>query len=143
MSPIDGVVTTHKLKEKLGQHVLKGDLIAKVHELKTVTAEIAVSEKEIADVAVGQKVLLKARAYPQRLFEGTVTSIAPTVNKLEKEGASGEKTILVTTQLDNAALLLKPEMTGTAKICCGDRRLLDLVTRRLSRYLRVEFWSWW
>ncbi|HXI83439.1 MAG TPA: efflux RND transporter periplasmic adaptor subunit [Verrucomicrobiae bacterium] len=143
VSPIDGVVTTHKLKEKLGQHVLKGDLIAKVHELKTVTAEIAVSEKEIADVAVGQKVLLKARAYPQRLFEGTVTSVAPTVNKLEKEGVGSEKTILVTTQLDNAALLLKPEMTGTAKICCGDRRLLDLVTRRLSRYLRVEFWSWW
>jgi len=143
VSPIAGVVTTHKLKEKLGQHVLKGELIAKIHELKTVTAEIAVSEKEIADITVGQKVRLKARAYPQRLFEGTVTSIAPTVNKLEKEGATGEKTILVTTQLDNAALLLKPEMTGTAKICCGDRRLLDLVTRRLSRYLRVEFWSWW
>jgi multidrug resistance efflux pump len=144
VSPIAGVITTHKLKGKLGQHVLKGDLLAKVHELKTVTAEIAVSEKEISDVRVGQKVLLKARAFPQQSFEGTVTSIAPTVSKpKEKELATTEKTILVTTQLDNASLLLKSEMTGTAKIFCGDRRIVDIVTRRLARYVRVEFWSWW
>src|SRR2546428_752559 len=54
-SPVSGVVTTRKLKEKIGQHVTKGDLIAKVHEFKTVTADIAVPEKEIADVKPGQK----------------------------------------------------------------------------------------
>ena len=31
---------------------------------------------------------------------------------------------------------------GNAKISCGDRRSMELVTRRLARYLRVEFWSW-
>jgi len=46
-------------------------------------------------------------------------------------------------QLDNPSLLLKSETTGNAKIYCGQRRLLDLVTRRLTRYLRVEFWSRW
>jgi hypothetical protein len=30
-----------------------------------------------------------------------------------------------------------------AKICCGQRRIIDLITRRLSRTFRVEFWSWW
>jgi hypothetical protein len=40
-------------------------------------------------------------------------------------------------------LLLKPEMTGNAKVSCGSRRLVDLLTRRLARYIRVEFWSWW
>ncbi len=34
-------------------------------------------------------------------------------------------------------------MTGTAKIHCGERRTITLFTRRLVRYLRVEFWSWW
>ena len=51
--------------------------------------------------------------------------------------------MLVTTQLDNAAGLLKPEMTGNAKIYCGKQRAIDLLTRRIVRYLRVEFWSWW
>ncbi len=40
-------------------------------------------------------------------------------------------------------LLLKPQMTGTAKIHCGERRVIALLSRRLVRYLRVEFWSWW
>ena len=42
-----------------------------------------------------------------------------------------------------ASHLLKPEMTGKAKIYCGDRSIFDLITRRLARTVRVEFWSWW
>ncbi len=49
----------------------------------------------------------------------------------------------MTTEIDNAALLLKSQMTGNAKIYGGERRLFDLMTRRLARYIRVEFWSWW
>ena len=140
-SPITGIITTHKLKERVGRSVKKGDLIAEVQEMNTVTAEIAIPEKEIADVKLGQKLILKARAYPQSSFEGTVTSIAPIATA--PEDLRAERTVLVVTQLDNASGLLKPEMTGNAKIYCGEQRLLDLVTRRLVRFLRVEFWSWW
>ena len=140
-SPIAGIITTHKLKDILGQAVKKGDLIAKVHEMKTVVVEIAIPEKEIADVKVGYKVVLKAQAYPQTQFEGSVAAIAPVATKPEDWKA--ERTILVTTQLDNSSQLLKPEMTGHAKIYCGRQRLIDLVGRRLVRYIRVEFWSWW
>jgi multidrug resistance efflux pump len=141
VSPISGVITTAKLKEKIGQHVRKGDLIAQVHELKTVRVEIPISEREIADVKLGHRVVLKARAYPGNSFSGKVTAIAPVAAK-EDEGRGG-KTILVTTQIDNSSLLLKPEMTGNAKISSGKRSIFDLLTRRLARYIRVEFWSWW
>lgn len=141
VSPVSGVITTHDLKEKIGLHVKKGDLIAEVHELKTVKAEIAVPEKEFADVRAGQKVRLKARAYSGLSFEGTVTSIAPVATKGKEQWEP--RTISVTTEMENPSLLLKPEMTGNAKIFCGQRRLLDLLTRRVARYIRVEFWSWW
>lgn len=140
VSPISGVVTTPKLKEKIGQYVRRGDLIAQVYDLKTVRAEIPVSESEIADVQVGQRIILKSRAYPQKSFYGRVTSIAPVATHDERRG---EKTILVTTQVDNPSLLLKPEMTGNAKVFCGKRRIVDLITRRFVRFIRVEFWSWW
>ncbi|MEW6305960.1 MAG: efflux RND transporter periplasmic adaptor subunit, partial [Verrucomicrobiota bacterium] len=140
-SPASGIITTHKPKEIIGQHVNKGDLIAKVHEMQTVTAEISVSEKDISEVRVGQSVVLKCRAYPGRSFNGTVVSIAPIATKSEDWRA--ERTVLVTTQLENDALLLKPEMSGNAKIYCGERRVFDLLTRRIARFLRVEFWSWW
>ncbi len=141
MSPVSGVMTTHNLKEKVGQHVKKGDLIAEVHELKTVKAEMVIPEKEIADVQVGQDVLLKVRAYPNLSFEGKVASIAPIATKAEEKWQ--QRTVLVTTELRNDSMLLKPEMTGNAKIFCGKRRIFDLITRRLARYIRVEFWSWW
>ncbi len=136
-----GVITTHKLREKVGQRVEKGDLIAEVHDLKSVTAEIAVPEKEISEVEVGQKVVLKVRAYPQTALVGKVTSIAPAVTKDDERKV--ERTIRVTTQIDNPSLLLKPGMTGNAKIYTGERRIVDIMTRRLARYVRVEFWSWW
>ena len=92
-------------------------------------------------------------AYPEQTFYGTVTSIAttatgsvdgtaPPVPSPPEEGG-GPKAVLVTSRVDNHALTLKPEMTGKAKIYCGPRRLIDLMTRRLARYVRVEFWSWW
>jgi putative peptide zinc metalloprotease protein len=144
VSPIAGVITTPKLKERIGEHVAKGDLITKVHDLRTVLAEISVSEKEISDVRVGQPVILKARAFPQQSFAGKVTAVAPTVSPTQEwKTATGAKTVTVRTQIDNPQLLLKTDMTGTAKVYCGKRRALDLLTRRLARYIRVEFWSWW
>src|SRR6202040_834553 len=81
VSPASGIVTTpaRQLKEMRYQLVHKGDLIAEVHDFKTITAEIAVSEKEIADVRSGQAVALKVRADPERVVPGKVTDIAPTV----------------------------------------------------------------
>jgi putative peptide zinc metalloprotease protein len=140
-SPIAGVITTPRPREKTGQHMKKGDLVVEVQELTTITAEIAVSEKEIGDVKVGQQVTLKARAFPEETFSGTVTSIAPAV--LKEEPVAREKVVRVMTETDNRTFRLKPDMTGNAKISCGQRRILDLLTRRVARYVRVEFWSWW
>ena len=156
LSPASGVVTTptRQLAELAGQLIQKGDVIAKVHELKTVTVETAISEKEIADVKLGQTVAVKLRAHPAQIFLGKVTAIAVTaygagsitktsVEAIPPPSAQVSKPILVTTEIDNEEELLKPGMTGMAKIYCGERRMIDLVTRRLSRTFRVEFWSWW
>jgi multidrug resistance efflux pump len=157
VSLASGVVTTPalQLKELEHQLVRKGDLIARIHDFQTITALISVSEKEIADVRIGQTVRLKARAYPEMLFDGKVTGIATTA---QAGGAAATaaatlnpapsvrtspNSILVTTQIDNHAGFLKPGMTGIAKISGGDHRLFDLVKRRLSRTVSVEFWSWW
>jgi multidrug resistance efflux pump len=158
-SPVDGIVATPELelKELVGQVVQKGALIAKVFELQKITVQIAVPENEIPDVQVGQKVVLKVRAYPDETFTGAVTSIAtnafaptssgenglPLPTPTTSSGSSAPRTILVTTEINNHSLLLKPGMTGHAKISCGRRRLIDLIKRRLARTVKVQFWSWW
>ena len=140
-SPISGVVTTPKPDEKVGQKIGKGELIMEVYDTSTVKVETFIPEKEIGDVRMGQKISLKARAYPDKLFSGTVTAIAPMAMKDKSE--LNRKVVRVITEIDNKSLLLKPEMTGHAKIYCGKKNIFDLLTRRLIRYFRVEFWSWW
>jgi putative peptide zinc metalloprotease protein len=141
LSPSSGVIATPNLKERRGERVSRGDLIANVYDQSTVVAEIMISEKEIADVQVGQTVLVKARAYPDKTFTSRITAVAPVA--VEDPGGLEGRMIRVTAAIDNRSRLLKPEMTGTAKIYGGTGRVFELVTRRFARYVRVEFWSWW
>ena len=157
VSPATGVVATpaRELKEMQGQFVAKGALIAKVYAVKTVTGQIVITEKEIGDVQVGQRVALKSRAYPDMVFRGTVTTIAtaadgissgdaePSAGRTVSTASTGVRNFVVTTQIDNRSGFLKPGMTGLAKVLGDDRRLIDLVTRRLGHTFKVEFWSWW
>jgi putative peptide zinc metalloprotease protein len=156
VSPTTGIVATpsRQLTAMVGQLVSRGALIAKVYGINTVAAQIVVSEKEIADVRVVQPVALRVRAYPDVAFHGTVTAVAtegtptPGAEATAAGGSAGSgagpgRTFLVTTQIDNHSLLLKPGMTGQGKIYGGQRRIIGLITRRLARTFKVEFWSWW
>jgi putative peptide zinc metalloprotease protein len=141
ISPIPGIVVTHRLKERIGTNLKVGDLFAEVNDVRKVSAEILIPEKEIAEVHLGQPIALKARAHLEPTFQGRVTAISPVAAKAET--GVPERSFLVVTELDNKDRLLKPEMTGNAKIYCGERRLYELVFRRLISFVRVEFWSWW
>jgi multidrug resistance efflux pump len=152
-SPSEGVVATPALElhDLLNRRVQPGDLIAKVYDERTLTAEIEVSEQDVADVRVGQPVALRARAQPGVTFRGTVQAIAvaaqpATASAVSSSGGSSATTVarrvLVTTLIDNRELLLRPEMTGQAKIVCGRQSVAGLIGRRLARTFKVEFWSW-
>jgi multidrug resistance efflux pump len=158
LSPATGVVATpsRELHALRGQHVNKGDLIAKVYTVKTVTAQMSVGEKELADVHVGLPVLLRARAYPDVVFHGTVTAIATAAEGMSSNtspvsgstppgttpAAGAGNAFVVTTEIDNSAGVLKPGMTGLAKISDGRRRVADVLWQRVERTLKVEVWSW-
>ncbi|MGD8869930.1 MAG: efflux RND transporter periplasmic adaptor subunit, partial [Gemmatimonadales bacterium] len=121
-----GVIVTPKLKSKLGEYVEPGDLVAEVHAVDVVLAEIAVSERDIGEVHVGQRGVLRFRAYPDHSFEGTVSAIAPAA-EVDPSGRGG-RIVKVKIELENSDGLLKPEMTGYARIYCGKRRALDILT---------------
>jgi len=152
-SPVVGVVATpsRQLHAMVRQLVPRGGLIAKVYDFETMTAQVMIPEKEIAAVRVDQRVELRVRAQPNVTFHGKVTAIAIAADgTAPMAGATStptstdrSQTFIVTTQLDNSSLLLKPGMTGQAKIFCGPRRIVEVITRRLARTLKVEVWSWW
>jgi multidrug resistance efflux pump len=156
-SPITGIVATpsRQLESLKGAQVTRGALIAKIYDFSTVEAQLTVPEREIADVQAGQEVVLRTRAYPNELFHGTVVSIgtsatgttsqpaeAPPATTTTSRGVPGGA-FTVTTRIQNRSLLLRPGMTGQAKILGRRASVAALIERRLARTFKVEIWSWW
>jgi multidrug resistance efflux pump len=137
-SPIDGVITTHFLKQKEKSFLQQGDMICEVANTKKILTEIPVPEKEVGDVRVGFPVKLKANAFPTKEFDGLVTQISDKADIRDMN----VRVVVVRSEINNPDLLLKPEMTGYAKIYCGKRTIGELLTRRMIRFIRTEFWSW-
>src|SRR5207244_4269888 len=76
-SPLKGVITTPRLKEKIGQYLKEGDLICTVDDWSTLEAEIVLDEQELPRVQAGFPVEMKVRALPFRSFHAEVARIAP------------------------------------------------------------------
>jgi hypothetical protein len=73
---------------------------------------------------------------------GSTPSSASTANSSAAAAAVAPRRVLVTTSIDNRDLLLRPEMTGQAKIVCGRRSVAGLIARRLARTFKVDLWAW-
>ncbi len=147
-SPVPGVVTTPRLREKVGQYFKEGELICTVEEPAVLEVEITVSEQELARVRLGQPVELKVRALPFETFHAEVSRIAPSALRpgAETVGAGhtpdpqAQANVTVYCQLDNAGGALRPGMTGYARIYCGPQPVGWILLERTLRYFRTEFW---
>jgi putative peptide zinc metalloprotease protein len=127
-SPIRGVVTSISYD---------GNLLS-IANLDTMRVLIQVSEKNLEVLKQGLLVKLKVRSYPFLSFWGKVTKIS------QMADVGGPKKIFpVTCKIENKDYLLKPGMSGYAKVYCGKRSIFNLLTRKIVNYLRVEVWSWW
>ena len=136
-SPIEGVVATSYLHNRIGDFLEKGDVFCDIVSEGTVIVEMPVPEKEIGDVRLGLPITIKVRGYPKRWYEAHVRNIAPVA------AISGlQRTVIVQGELNNPDGSLKAGMTGVGKILCGRRTVFDIATRRAIRWLRTEFWEY-
>jgi multidrug resistance efflux pump len=136
-SPIDGVIATSYLHNKIGDFLDKGDMFCEIVSEGTVVVEMPVPEKEIGDVQLGLPITIKVRGYPRRWYEAHVKNIAPVA---AENGL--ERTLIVQGELKNLDGSLKAGMTGVGKILCGKRTIFEIATRRAIRWLRTEFWEY-
>lgn len=134
-SPINGTIVTRFLKERRDEYVEVGDVICELINHRMMLVEMAVPEREVGDVDIGFPVKFKVQGFPSRSFQGNVTAIAPIASTYE-----GHSVVRVRSQLINVFDMLKPGMTGSARIYCGSRTAGALMLRRIIRYIRIEFW---
>ncbi len=89
--------------------------ILTLHEIETVRILIEVVEKDVPLIQVGQKADVRAEAYPERIFEGTVTRIVQALNR-------ATRTMTVEVDLPNKDHVLKGGMFARVEVLVGSHR---------------------
>lgn len=135
-APISGTIVTPFTERLLNEHLMPGTELLRIVNVDRVTAELSVPENEMTDVRLGSPVHLKVRSYPAEEYVGRVDFIAPIA-----ETVNAQRYVKVRTELDNQDQKLKAEMTGVAKVHSGQRLIIQLMGRRIVRWIRTEFWD--
>lgn len=132
-TPVDGMISTARLRQQLGKYFNEGDLICVVENPNELEAEILVSEQEATRVRAGQTVQLHPRATVFRTLDARVHRVAPAATTQPVQSV-----VSVYCRISDGEL--RPEMTGYARISCGKRAAGAVAGEQVMRLLRTEFW---
>ena len=124
-SPVTGMVLTGDLQRAEGSPVNRGQTLFEVAPLKQMEVEVAIPEKDIAQVPKNGLVTVRFAAYQERAWEKHLQRIEPRAQI--KNNANVFIGIL---EFDNPKGLLHPGMRGKAKIHAGTRMLGRLMFRK-------------
>ncbi len=109
-APASGIVTAKNTLE--GMRFMPGEMLYQITDLSRVWVVADVFEQDIGLLATGAKARVHINAYPDKVFEGTVTYVYPTLN-------AQTRTIPVRVELPNPDLLLKPAMFAQVELAVG------------------------
>jgi biotin carboxyl carrier protein len=127
-SPVGGVVV--RLATGEGE-------VCRIARLDSVRCVLDVDEAYAPEVDSGQAVILKIPSAPFASYHGLVVRRSPV-----GDSTAGPSVFRAVAAFHNSGDLAAG-MSGYAKITAGHRTLASRVIRRVMRFIRIEFWSWW
>jgi len=139
-SPVAGTLSTPYVDQKVGQYLKKGDLFAVVEESDPMQAEVRVPEEDASELRGDARIKVVVWTYPGRTFEGRVLLMAPIVS--DQSLAERWRVVRVLTEVPNPDGLLRPAMTGYAKIATSWRPVGLVLCWPTLRWLLVQVWYW-
>ena len=104
-----------------------------LHDINTVRVLIEVVERDIPLVKVGQKAALRAEAYPDYVFAGTVTRVVQALNR-------ATRTMTVEIDLSNKDRRLKGGMFARVEVMVGTHhQALQIPIDAVSRLENIQY----
>jgi RND family efflux transporter MFP subunit len=136
-APFDGIVVTGDLSQALGSPVEQGKVLFEVAPLDAYRVILNVDERDVAEVAPGQRGELALSGMPYERLPFTVRNVTPV-----STAQDGRNFFRVEAQLDTASVRLRPGMEGVGKIEVGERRVLWAWTHSFTDWVQLALWRW-
>lgn len=154
-----GTVLTRDLDRQVGRLLKPNDLLCEIGSLNPMRIKVPLNEKQVRYVKKGQRVELKATAYPDKLIHGVIAEdpimfFAGEVPKSFSSHRSGdvptftdahgrevplERTFEAVVEVDNPEGLLRPGMTGRGKIFAGKKPWGQLVLQSVLDLISLDY----
>ncbi|MDP3621165.1 MAG: efflux RND transporter periplasmic adaptor subunit [Polynucleobacter sp.] len=129
-SPIAGVVI--KRNTEPGAFVNAGDVVASLADPKALWFLGNVFEKDIRMLSIGQQLILKTEAYPDREFIAQANYISPSIDP-------ETRALLIRADINNADGLLRPDMFMSAKLMVGKGLALVVPQSAIVRIREMRY----
>jgi len=137
LSPMNGIIVSGDLTQKLGAPVSRGEVIFEIARLDDFRVMIDVSEYDLAPVEPGQTGTLVLNAVPGKplaIEVNTISSVSSPENS--------ENSFRVVAQVATVPPQARPGMEGIAKIETGEASLAWIWFRSTVRRLQLFAWRW-
>lgn len=100
-APFDGVLGVRQIS--VGALVTPGSVVTTLDDLSVIKVDFDIAESHLASVAIGQLIRATSVAYPGKVFEGQITSIASRVNP-------STRSVQIRANIKNEDIKLRPGM---------------------------------
>jgi membrane fusion protein (multidrug efflux system) len=114
-APFDGRLGIRQVS--LGEYLPVGTAIVSLNALELIHADFTLPERSLSKLAEDQKIRVGVQAYPDELFEGTVTAITPSVD-------ISTRSIRVRADLENPDEKLQPGMFAYIEVLMPEEQLV-------------------
>ena len=133
-----GIVITPQPRfwERVGKPLTKGEELLEIGELDRLRLEVAVDEKDIKFVKVGQDVRFLLNSLPEKSFE-----IKTKVIREKAEVREPGNFFIIEADLDSLEGPFKPGMKGEAKIYTGKAPLGEVYFRDMIEWFRMKIFK--
>jgi RND family efflux transporter MFP subunit len=138
VAPFDGQVVAGDLSQMLGSPVEQGKVLFEIAPLDSYRVILNVDERDVGDVAPGQRGEIVLAGMPFDRLPFTVNQLTPI-----SSAQDGRNLFRVEARLDaKASVRLRPGMEGVGKVEAGERRLVWIWTHGFVEWLQLALWRW-
>ena len=135
-APAAGIILTPRIEQRVGAMLRRGDVFCHLADATGPTIEIQVPQEEMGKVELQDPVWIKIAAFPSRTFRGEVFHIGARA----VEGEDG-RVFTVRARVEDGDLL-RPGMSGRAKVSVGKHSIGYILLRRPARWTWALLWPW-